>query len=345
VDDAVGVIAPAAPLLEVDDLVVTYRARRRAAREGQSHVVALDGVSLQVWPGESVGVVGESGSGKSTLARAVVGLVRPASGEVRFHGESLTHANPRQLRELRREMQMVFQDPYGSVNPKFSVRNVVAEPLENYHRDWSAAQREARVADLLARVRLAPELAERSVGGLSGGQLQRVGIARALALDPRLVVADEPVSALDVSIQASILNLLADLKRTDNISYLFITHNLAVAQYIADRIVVVYGGRVMEVGASDDVIGAPLHPYTKELLAAVPGVRLVQEVDASRPRPTAAPTAGEVGCPYRTRCPLATEVCGTTTPPLELKRPGRLVACHHVAVQASAIDNGQRAAQ
>lgn len=326
--------AGAVPLLEVDDLVVTYRARRRASRDGQRRIVALDGVSLRIWPGESLGVVGESGSGKSTLARAVVGLVRPVSGDIRFNGKKLTGANPRQLRELRREMQMVFQDPYGSVNPRFTVGDVVAEPLENYQPDWSRAQRDARIADLLARVRLPSELKDRSVSALSGGQLQRVGIARALALDPRLVVADEPLSALDVSIQASILNLLADLKRSDEISFLFITHNLAVAQYIADRIAVVYGGRVMETAEAHAVIESPLHPYTKELLAALPG-RRIPNADAAQQRPAGAATVSGSACPYRKRCPIATKVCGEIRPPLELKSPGRLVACHHVPIDAS----------
>jgi oligopeptide/dipeptide ABC transporter ATP-binding protein len=328
--DGNGSVAPA-PLLEVEDLVVTYRARRRAARDGSRAVIALDGVSLQVYAGETLGVVGESGSGKSTLARAVVGLVRPTSGDVRFAGRSLATATPRQLLDVRRQVQMVFQDPYGSVNPRFTVGEVIAEPLENYHRDWSSAQGQRRVAELLDRVRLPAELATRSVGGLSGGQLQRVGIARALALEPRLVVADEPVSALDVSIQASVLNLMADLKTTEQISYLFITHNLAVAQYIADRVAVVYGGRVMELGTSGEVIGEPLHPYTKELLRAVPGLRDMGVKGHERGASAAPPVMG-TGCPYRSRCPMATEVCSTTTPPLEVKRASRRVACHHVSV-------------
>ena len=340
--DVVDAQESSVPLLDIDDLVVTYRARRRAAREGQPRVIAVDGLSLKVSPGESLGVVGESGSGKSTLARAVVGLVRPTAGEILFRGRSLTRANRRELRELRRHIQMVFQDPYGSVNPRFTVDDVVSEPLENYHPERNARQRRERVADLLARVHLPSELADRPVEGLSGGQLQRVGVARALALNPHLVVADEPMSALDVSIQASVLNLLGDLKRTEGISYLFITHNLAVAQHIADRVAVVYGGRVMEQGDGDDVIRSPLHPYTKELLAAVPGVRLRQSV-GDKTRPRAQPVVGGVGCPYASRCPLATEVCTTVRPPLEAKRPGRLVACHHVAVEdVVRRDNGKR---
>jgi oligopeptide/dipeptide ABC transporter ATP-binding protein len=285
-------------------------------------------VDLAIMPGESVGVVGESGSGKSTLARSVVGLVRPVSGQIRFAGEDLVRASKSRLHELRGQIQMVFQDPYGCVNPRWTVRAVVAEPLENYHRDWKRAKRDEHIMDLLGRVRLPSYLADRSVSGLSGGQLQRVGIARALALGPRLLVADEPVSALDLSIQARILNILVELKDSERISLLFITHNLAVAQFIADRVAVVYGGRVMEVGDADEVIEAPLHPYTKELLAAIPGTRLKRS--SVTDQASASPTVGEVGCPYRIRCPEADEICATTTPPLAPHSSGRLVACHMV---------------
>jgi oligopeptide transport system ATP-binding protein len=314
----------------VDELVVTYRARHRARREGQHRVVAVDGMTLEIWPGESLGVVGESGSGKSTLARAVVGLVRPLSGHIRYDGAEVTGANRARLREVRRHIQMVFQDPYGSVNPRATVRAVVAEPLENYERHSGRAKRDAKVTEMLARVRLPADVADRRVVGLSGGQLQRVGIARALALGPRLLVADEPVSALDVSIQARILNLVADLKQSEGISLLFITHNLAVAEFIADRIAVVYAGRVMEVGDAVDVIASPRHPYTKELLAAIPGSRVKALGDVDRAGAT--PPTGGVGCPYRVRCPEAAEICASVTPPLEAKATGRLVACHMVPV-------------
>jgi oligopeptide/dipeptide ABC transporter ATP-binding protein len=244
------------------------------------------------------------------------------------------------MRDLRRELQMVFQDPYGSVNPRFTVREVVAEPLENYHRRWGRAVLNDHVTELLTRVRMPPDMADRSVVGLSGGQLQRVGIARALALGPRLLVADEPVSALDVSIQARILNLLADLKRSEGISLLFITHNLAVAQFIADRIAVVYAGRVMEIGRAADVIRSPRHPYSKELLAALPGVRTTR---SSVPDHVGAViTVGEVGCPYRVRCPDAAEICTAVTPPLEQKESGRFVACHMVPVATSNGDTPER---
>jgi oligopeptide/dipeptide ABC transporter ATP-binding protein len=316
-----------APLLQVEELVVAYKARNRTRGGDQGQVIALDGVNLSIMPGHSLGVVGESGSGKSTLARAVVGLVRPQSGRIRYDGEDLLKASRSRLHQLRGQIQMVFQDPYGSVNPRSTVRGVIAEPLENYHRKWSRAQRDEHVMDLLARVRLPSYLAGRSVAGLSGGQLQRVGIARALALGPRLLVADEPVSALDLSIQARVLNLMVELKESEQISLLFITHNLAVAQFIADHVAVVYGGRVMEVGSADEVIESPQHPYTKELLAAIPGTR---QKRTSAVDQASAPTVGQVGCPYRNRCPQAEEVCTTTTPPLEQSPSGRLVACHVV---------------
>jgi oligopeptide/dipeptide ABC transporter ATP-binding protein len=328
----VDVVAASQPLLEVDGLVVSYQARQRK-KGGHRRVVALDGVSLDIRPGESVAVVGESGSGKSTLARTVVGLVRPVSGHIRFLGEDIVGASPQRMRDIRRQIQMVFQDPYGSVNPRATVGAVVAEPLENYHRDWNRARRRAFVDELLGRVRLPIEMVDRSVSGLSGGQLQRVGIARALALEPRLLVADEPVSALDVSIQARILTLLADLKESQHLSLLFITHNLAVAQFIADRIAVVYAGRVMEFGAANGVIDSPQHPYTKELLAAIPGTRTERSVNSDQPHTSV--NTGEVGCPFRARCPQATEICATDTPPLEPKAStASLVACHHVPAAA-----------
>ena len=335
-----GDSAPA-PLLEVDQLVVAYRARQRARGGAEGRIIALDGVNLTIMPGESLGVVGESGSGKSTLARCVVGLVQPVSGEIRYDGEDLVKASRSRLHDLRGEIQMVFQDPYGSVNPRWTVRAVVAEPLGNYHGDWKRAKRDEHVVDLLNRVRLPSYLVDRSVSGLSGGQLQRVGIARALALGPRLLVADEPVSALDLSIQARILNLLAELKDSERISLLFITHNLAVAQFIADRVAVVYGGRVMEVGDADEVIEAPLHPYTKELLAAIPGTRLKRS--SVTDQASASPTVGEIGCPYRIRCPEADEICATTTPPLVPHSSGRLVACHMVTPERVPVRLGAMA--
>ena len=235
--------------------------------------MALDGVSLRLEAGKCLAVVGESGSGKSTLARAIVGLTKPDSGQIRFRGEDLSSASGKRRRDLRRHVQMVFQDPYGSINRRLTVRSVVAEPLENYYPNWSSKELDARVADLLSKVRLPADVVTRKASALSGGQLQRVGIARALALDPQLIVADEPVSALDASVQASILNLLSELKVKYAMSFLFITHNLAVAQHVADEIAVIYKGKIVESGEARSVVRNPQDPYTQRLIIAIPGFR------------------------------------------------------------------------
>ena len=235
--------------------------------------MALDGVSLRLEAGKCLAVVGESGSGKSTLARAIVGLTKPDSGQIRYRGEDLSCASAKRRRDLRRHVQMVFQDPYGSINRRLTVRSVVAEPLENYYPNWSSKDLDARVADLLSKVRLPTDVVTRKASALSGGQLQRVGIARALALDPQLIVADEPVSALDASVQASILNLLSELKVQDAISFLFITHDLAVAQHVADEIAVIHKGKIVESGEARSVLRNPQDPYTQSLINAIPRFR------------------------------------------------------------------------
>ncbi len=264
---------PGETILEVDDLVVSYEGHHRSLQGGRRRVVALDGVSLRLEAGKCLAVVGESGSGKSTLARAVVGLTKPDSGQIRYRGEDLSGASAKRRRELRRHVQMVFQDPYGSINRRMTVRSVVAEPLENYYPNWSSKELDARVADLLGRVRMPTDVLTRKASALSGGQLQRVGIARALALDPQLIVADEPVSALDASVQASILNLMSELKVQDAISFLFITHNLAVAQHLADEIAVIHKGKIVESGEARSVVRNPQDPYTQSLINAIPGFR------------------------------------------------------------------------
>lgn len=317
-------------VLEVDDLVVTYEGHHGSLFGGKRQVVALDGVSLTLAQGKCLGVVGESGSGKSTLARAVVGLTKPVAGQVRYRGEDMTAASPKRLRELRRDIQMVFQDPYGSVNQRMTVRSIVAEALENYYPEWDSKTMDIRVTDLLDKVSLPVDVMTRKASALSGGQLQRVGIARALSLDPKLLVADEPVSALDASVQASILNLMSDLKNVDGISFLFITHNLAVAQHFADEIAVIYAGRIVEVGPASDVVQNPRHPYTKQLIAAIPMFRGEEEPLKGN---AGAPTnyeIGKVGCPYVSLCSHALPECSTATPPLEVRGTSRRVACHAV---------------
>lgn len=317
-------------VLEVEDLVVTFTGRHRSPRGERREVVALAGIDLRVDAGKCLAVVGESGSGKSTLARAVVGLLPPTSGHIRFAGQDVSSATRRQLHELRQHVQMVFQDPYGSVNPRMTVRAVVGEALENYHRDWSRSERNDRVMDLLARVRLPTKMVDRQVSRLSGGQLQRVGIARALSLGPRLLVADEPVSALDASVQAAVLNLLKDLKTADGISFLFITHNLAVAEYFADQIAVIYAGRIVEFGDAAAIVRDPQHPYTKDLVAAIPGSREQTRVNATARDVTVRAGLLGPGCPYVTRCRAAVSTCSTVDPDLERTHDSRLVACHVV---------------
>ncbi|MCE9620979.1 MAG: ABC transporter ATP-binding protein [Actinomycetia bacterium] len=260
-------------ILEVNDLVVSYEGHHRSAQGGRRRVVALDGVSLRLEAGKCLAVVGESGSGKSTLARAIVGLTKPDSGQIRYRSEDLGSASAKRRRDLRRHIQMVFQDPYGSINRRLTVRSVVAEPLENYYPNWSSTELDARVADLLSKVRMPTDAVTRKASALSGGQLQRVGIARALALDPQLIVADEPVSALDASVQASILNLLSELKVQYAMSFLFITHDLAVAQHVADEIAVIYKGKIVERGEARSVVRNPQDPYTQRLINAIPGFR------------------------------------------------------------------------
>jgi ABC-type oligopeptide transport system ATPase subunit len=255
----------APPVLEVEGLEVAFRGRRPSPWTRAEPVRAVAGVSFAIAEGETLGIVGESGSGKTTLARAIVGLVAPTAGTIRFRG-----AAQRSGRPVGRDVQMVFQDPFGSVSPSRTVRQIVAEPIENFEPSLPRAEVDAKVDRLLTDVQLPVELAARRPRSMSGGQLQRVGIARALAVDPTLLVADEPVSALDVSVQAQVLNLLADLRDERGISCLFIGHNLAVVEHVADRILVMRAGVVVEEGPADRLVAAPTHPYTQALVAAVP---------------------------------------------------------------------------
>jgi peptide/nickel transport system ATP-binding protein len=283
---------------------------------------ALDDVSLEIKQGEALGIVGESGSGKSTLARAVMGLVHPGKGDVVWKGQALQKAFPR---ALRREVQMVFQDPLASLDPRMTIGEIVEEPLRVHGGD------RARVAEVLVRVGLSPDLMNRYPHEFSGGQCQRVGIARAMILNPKLLVCDEPVSALDVSIQEQIVTLLADLKREYDMSILFVSHNLAVVRRLCERVLVLYLGRMMELAPSDRLYEHPLHPYTRSLLEAVPvpdpdvqPARLKGVLNGEAPSPLDPPS----GCVYRTRCPHAVQICGERVPEWEEAAGGHLVACH-----------------
>ena len=316
-------------ILEVNNLAKFFEL---SARGRTKHIIrALDGVTLSVKRGEALGLVGESGCGKSTLSRIVVGLETPTSGEVRIDGHDINGLKPRDFRALSNFVQMVFQDPYSSLNPRLTVGRTVGEPL--LVRGKSRKEAETRVADLLSQVGLHADMAERYPHELSGGQRQRVGIARALSMDPKLIICDEPVSALDVSVQAQVMNLLKDLRERLGLSYLFISHDLAVVRQIADRVAVMYFGRIMEMADRDTLYANPQHPYTRALLAAVPSPD--PETESTR---RAAPLRGEIpsplnppnGCVFHTRCPIATELCREQVPILRELGAGHVAACHYV---------------
>ena len=319
-------------LLSVHELVKHFPVRRGTVlgRElGRVH--AVDGVSLDVQPGETVGLVGETGCGKSTVARLMTRLLEPTSGRITYDGRDITHLDRRRLRPLRREVQMIFQDPYSSLNPKRPVGAIIGEPLR-LHRIGTKRERRLRVREVMTQVGLNPEHYNRYPHEFSGGQRQRVGIARAIVTNPRLIVADEPVSALDVSLQAQILNLLQDLRDDLGLTLVFISHDLSVVRHLCDRVAVMYLGKVVELSPSDELYARPIHPYTETLLSAVPipdpaarsrRRRIVLRGDV--PSPIAPPPA----CRFHTRCRYATELCSTVEPQLVSHGDLHLAACHH----------------
>ncbi len=320
-------IAPADALLRAEGLVKHFPVRRGLFGSAAGAVRAVDGVSLAIRRGETLGLVGESGSGKTTTGRLVLRLLPATAGRVVFDGRSVFDLDARALRALRREMQIIFQDPYSSLNPRMTVGAAIEEPIRVHGLAGKAEARE-RVAALLARVGLAPDHAARYPHEFSGGQRQRVGIARALALGPRFLVCDEPVSALDVSIQAQILNLLADLQRDLGLTYLFIAHDLAVVRHISDRVAVMYLGKIVEEAETEALFRAPLHPYTKALLSAIP----VPDPKTRReriilPGDPPDPAAPPPGCPFHPRCPEAVPECRAEVPAFREARPGHHVSC------------------
>ncbi|MEM7444952.1 MAG: dipeptide ABC transporter ATP-binding protein [Pseudomonadota bacterium] len=321
------------PILSVRDLKVHFAMPKRGLlSRHRDYVKAVDGVSFDLSPGETLGVVGESGCGKSTLGRAVLRLIDPTGGQVVWLGDDLAKLSSSNMREKRSDMQIIFQDPLASLDPRMTVGDIIAEPLRTFRPEVSKQQARDQVRDLMARVGLMPEMINRYPHEFSGGQCQRIGIARAMILKPKLVICDEPVSALDVSIQSQIVNLLMELQRDMNLSLIFISHDLSVVRHISHRIMVLYLGKLVEVADRDSIYENPRHPYTQALISAVP----LPDPDAERgktrvvltgdlPSPLNPPS----GCYFRTRCPKATDLCAQEVPALVDIEPGHRAACHY----------------
>jgi peptide/nickel transport system ATP-binding protein len=321
----------AVPILEVAGLVKHFPLRRTTPFNAKRFVHAVDGVDFVARRGETVGLVGESGCGKSTIARLITRIHEPTAGSVRFEGRDISHASRAEIRPLRRRMQMIFQDPYASLNPRMTVGEILAEPLAFHGITAGERATRARVQELLALVGLSPRAADSYPHEFSGGQRQRIGTARALAVEPALIVADEPISSLDVNIQAQIINLFVDLQERFELTFLFIAHDLAVVRHISDRIVVLYLGKVMEIAPAAALFEEPLHPYTVSLISAVPIPEVTAESARERIRLVGEPPSAvdpPSGCRFRTRCPIARPVCAEVTPPLTEIRPNHFAACH-----------------
>lgn len=318
-----------ATLLEVRNLKVHFPVKHGLFSRVKDYVKAVDDVSLSLAPAETLGLVGESGCGKTTLGRAIIRLIEPTAGNILFEGEDISKLTGAELRTRRRRFQMIFQDPYGSLNPRMTVGQIIGEAIDIHRLASTPAARQNRIDELLKAVGLDPIHAQRYPHEFSGGQRQRIGIARALAVEPKLIVCDEPVSALDVSVQAQIINLLQDLQQQRGLAYLFIAHDLAVVEHISRRVMVMYLGKVVELADAKTIISAPKHPYTQALISAVPVVdpaskrkRIVLPGDV--PSPINPPS----GCPFHPRCPIAEDRCRVDPPPLREIAPSHWVACH-----------------
>lgn len=318
-------------LMEVRDLQMHFPVTKGVIFQSRvGDIKAVDGVSFQIMRGETLGLVGESGSGKTTLGRCILQLLKPTGGQVRFRDQDLTQLSGKEMRPLRRELQVIFQDPYGSLNPRMTVGSIVEEPLI-IHKQGNREERRRRVGELFEVVGLNPSMMDRYPNEFSGGQRQRIGIARALAVNPTFIVCDEPVSALDVSIQAQVINLLSSLQERFDLTYLFIAHDLSVVRHISDRVAVMYLGKIVEITDRDELYQDPKHPYTRALLSAVPIPDPV--IEASRERivltgDVPSPIDPPAGCSFHPRCPFAMEVCREETPALKPTSEGHSVACH-----------------
>ena len=318
------------PLLQIRSLTKHFRLPGGWLSGGARYVYAVDGVDLEIAPGEVLGLVGESGCGKTTLGRMVLRLIEPTDGQVIFDGHDLTALKREEMRHMRQQMQVVFQNPLSSLSPRFKVEQIVAEPLVTHHV-LPKKQIRSRVLELLDQVGLGTQHIDRFPHEMSGGQCQRVAVARALAVNPKLLILDEPTSALDVSVQAQIINLLEELKQAHGLTYLFISHDLNIVQHISDRIGVMYLGKLVELGPSEAVFNQPLHPYTKALFGAIPlpvvdSGRSLTILEGNVPSPVNPPS----GCRFHTRCPLAQEICKQDQPELRQVSPGRFVSCFFV---------------